>query len=113
LTYEHQGCKKRGVKPLKHGIAYQYGGKARPLNGEPRLGYEPIRIELDWPTEKIAKESRVNYSKLLTIEHNVKVFFIGRVYSGDFEIVQQAVDSCWEDKNRHAGYRAKAKGHRR
>jgi hypothetical protein len=99
LTYEHRGCLKRGVKAHKHGIVYEYGGKARMMNGEPPLGFEPIRVVLDWTTEKIAKESRVNYSKLVTIEHNVKVFFIGRVYTDDFWIVQNAVNKCWDDKN--------------
>ena len=54
--------------------------------------------------EKLASASRVNYSKLVTIEHNLKVFFIGSIYKHDFEMVSDAVDRCWQDKQRHAGF---------
>jgi hypothetical protein len=32
------------------------------------------------PREKLRKESRVNYSKIYTVEHNVRVCFIGKVH---------------------------------
>lgn len=51
--------------------------------------------------ERLARESRVNYSKLVTVEHNVKVFFIGNIYPQDFDdIVPAAVDRCWQEKIR-------------
>ncbi|KAH8905278.1 hypothetical protein BR93DRAFT_929533 [Coniochaeta sp. PMI_546] len=51
--------------------------------------------------EKLAKESRVNYSKLVTIEHNTKLFFIGHIADKDFvDIVMEAVDKCWSEKVR-------------
>ncbi|EGO61231.1 hypothetical protein NEUTE1DRAFT_58405 [Neurospora tetrasperma FGSC 2508] len=95
-------CVKTGVKPRQHGIAYHVGNQPQSLEGEPQLGFEPIQIEmLDSPHETLAMESRVNYSKLMTIEHNYKVFFIGRVTPEDFkDIVIPAVDACWNAKNR-------------
>ncbi|RYO84596.1 hypothetical protein DL766_010562 [Monosporascus sp. MC13-8B] len=51
----------------------------RPLKREPELGFEPVAVEIYADNEKLQLESRVNYSKLVTIEHNVKVFFIGKV----------------------------------
>lgn len=51
--------------------------------------------------EKLAKESRVNYSKLVTIEHNIKVFFIGAVSPTDSDLVSDAVNKCWEEKIHH------------
>ncbi|KAK3940779.1 hypothetical protein QBC46DRAFT_118380 [Diplogelasinospora grovesii] len=100
LTYERRGCTKRGVKPRKHGIVYHLGGRPRMLENEPELGFVPVRLELDYQSEKLAKESRVNYSKLVTVEHNVKVFFIGRIVSADYPIVVAAVDKCWGEKIR-------------
>lgn len=100
LTYERRACTKKGVKPEKHGIAYALHGRPQLLAKEPKLGFEPVRIELDYVTEKLAKESRINYSKLVTVEHNVQVFFIGRIVEEDFDIVTQAVDKCWTDKLR-------------
>lgn len=55
------------------------------------------------PGEHISEESRVNYSKLVTVEHNVKVLFVGRILYEDWPIVQQAVDDCWEAKKSHPG----------
>jgi hypothetical protein len=102
LTYERQACNKRGVKPGKHGIIYQAGKTPRTLPGEPRLGFDPVRAHLSERTEQLVKESRVNYAKLTTVEHNFPVHFIGRVHPDDFKhIVVPAVDYCWEKKNRH------------
>ncbi|CAM1510036.1 Fc.00g003710.m01.CDS01 [Cosmosporella sp. VM-42] len=101
LTYGGKGCKKRGVKPEKHGVIYEKGHKARLLSGEPKLGFAPAKVEITMEGEKLSKESRVNYSKLVTVEHNVKVFFIGNVTSSDWEIVSDAVNRCWEEKIHH------------
>ncbi|OAA77505.1 hypothetical protein LEL_04328 [Akanthomyces lecanii RCEF 1005] len=98
LTYGGKGCKKHGVKPEKHGIVYERGQKSKKLDGEPSLGFAPVRVEMTEEGEKISRESRVNYSKLVTVEHNVKVFFIGRVHASDWQIVGDAVNSCWEKK---------------
>ncbi|KAK0626456.1 hypothetical protein B0T14DRAFT_422405, partial [Immersiella caudata] len=103
LTYERRACTKRGVKPNKHGIIYAVGGRASLVKNEPPLGFRPVRVQLDLATEKLAAESRVNYSKLVTVEHNVKVFFIGSIVREDFRIVNDAVDKCWYDKNRRVG----------
>lgn len=108
LTYERRGCTKKGVKPAKHGVIYHRGAKPRYVEGEPELGFSPVQMELDHPSEKLAPQSRVNYSKLVTVEHNVKVFFVGRVRRDHFDnIVQDAVDKCWSDKrrdHRHSRY---------
>ncbi|KAL2759197.1 hypothetical protein ACRALDRAFT_1069289 [Sodiomyces alcalophilus JCM 7366] len=101
LTYGGKACKKRGVKPHKHGIIYVQGHRPKPLENEPKLGFSPARMKIDAEGETLAKESRVNYSKLVTVEHNVKVFFIGRIISEDWDIVLDAVDKCWENKIRH------------
>ncbi len=42
--------------------------------------YRPsIRVEPVDPSHKLDPASRLNYAKLYTVEHNVKVFFIGQV----------------------------------
>jgi hypothetical protein len=55
-------------------------------------------VHIHEPDERIAKESRVNYSKLTTVEHNVKVLFIGRVVTSDWDIVTEAVNTSWAKK---------------
>jgi len=100
LTYERRACTKRGVRPNQHGIVYTLPGRPQLLRDEPRLGFSPVRLEKDVSTETLALESRVNYSTLVTVEHNVKVFFIGRIVAEDMDIVDAAVDQCWADKVR-------------
>jgi len=39
-----------------------------------------VRVESEGAREKLALESRVNYSKVYTVEHNVKVCFIGKIH---------------------------------
>lgn len=67
---------------------------------EPRLGVAPIRLEKDHAEERLDRTSRVNYNKLVTVEHTVKVYFIGRVVKTDMDIVNNAVDDCWEAKHK-------------
>lgn len=101
LTYNGKACKKGGVKASKHGVIHQSNHRARPLDGEPTLGFAPVRVDMTEDSEKLSKESRVNYAKLVSVEHNVKVFFIGRVVAPDWHIVDHAVNTCWEQKIRH------------
>ncbi|KAI0472144.1 hypothetical protein GGR56DRAFT_108646 [Xylariaceae sp. FL0804] len=99
LTYERQGCKKPGVKPQKHGMIYEGLQPPRPLRDEPQLGYEPVGVEIYAEQERLVTESRVNYSKLVSIEHNVKVFFIGTIPHDHFHgVVIPAVWDCIDKK---------------
>ncbi len=101
ITYGRKGCTKRGVKARKHGIAYNVGRKPKVVSGEPTLGFRPVAVDISIPEEKLPTQARVNYSKLVTIEHNVSVYFVGRVVNKDFDsIMREAVDRCWEDKSR-------------
>ncbi|KAH7254029.1 uncharacterized protein BKA55DRAFT_510114 [Fusarium redolens] len=98
-TYGKKGCKKSGVKAEQHGIVAESSNRnPTGLSGEPELGYPPVRVHIHEPNERISKESRVNYSKLTTVEHNVKVLFIGRVVTSDWDIVTEAVNTSWAKK---------------
>ncbi|KAK9442443.1 hypothetical protein VB005_03503 [Metarhizium brunneum] len=101
LTYGGRGCKKSGVKPNKHGIVYEAGQRPRQVEGEPRLGFQAVQVHLTEDGERLSRESRVNYSKLVTIEHNVSVFFIGSVAQNSWQIVEEAVNQCWDQKVHH------------
>ncbi|TGJ78312.1 hypothetical protein E0Z10_g10454 [Xylaria hypoxylon] len=107
LTYDRRGCGKKGVRSSKHGIIFAAGQKPKLLKNEPDLGFEPVPLEIYAEGETLARESRVNYSKLVTIEHNVKVFFIGRVPYPYFDDVSRAVDKCWNDKMHKSSKRSR------
>ncbi|KAI2643294.1 hypothetical protein GGS21DRAFT_485811 [Xylaria nigripes] len=98
MTYDRRGCGKKGVRPDKHGIIYDVGQKPKRLKDEPDLGFKPVPLKMYAEGETLAKESRVNYSKLTTIEHNVKVFFIGYIPAPYFDSVTSAVNQCWSQK---------------
>lgn len=98
FTYGNQGCKKKGVKPEKHGIVTLAGRRARLVSGEPTPGLPTVRMRMIAEGESIAWQSRANYSKLITVEHNVKVFFIGRVLEDDHQLVSDSVNKCWAEK---------------
>ncbi|KAL8398553.1 hypothetical protein RB596_005910 [Gaeumannomyces avenae] len=95
FTYNNQGCKKNGVKPENHGIVHDYNHAPKMLPGEPLLGFDPAAIVLTEGTEKISRDSRVNYSQLMTVQHNVKIFIIGYTDQDSFQVVRAAVDDCW------------------
>ncbi|KAF4994050.1 hypothetical protein FGRMN_6084 [Fusarium graminum] len=98
-TYGRKGCKKSGVKAEQHGIVAESSNQnPSPLHNEPTLGFPPVRVHIYEPGERISPESRVNYAKLTTVEHNVKVLFIGRVVNSDYDIVTHAVNSSWAKK---------------
>lgn len=80
LTYGNRGTAKPGVKPEYHAIIYSTRDAPKELDGEPKLHKSPIRVVLDSRREKLKPQSRVNYSKIYTVEHNVKVCFIGRIH---------------------------------
>ncbi|KAI4591821.1 hypothetical protein KJ359_012202 [Pestalotiopsis sp. 9143b] len=111
-TYKKKACTKPGIKAVQHGIIYTSAQASMPLMGEPELGVAPIRLILNKGLEgieKLAPQSRVNYSKHVTIEHNSLVYFIGKVHSNDLEILERGVDSRWEnrirDRKRHQRHR--------
>lgn len=95
-TYGNQGCRKNGVKASRHGLIYGYNTKPRKDTED--LGFPPVRVKFTAEGEKLSSASRVNYSKLMTIEHNCRVFLIGRIPHKDFEHVQDAVNACWSGK---------------
>lgn len=80
LTYSNQGVAKPGVKAAHHAVIYSSKRPPSKLSGEPELLNAPIQIEMVFAGDKLVPESRLNYAKVYTVEHNVKVHFIGRVH---------------------------------
>ncbi len=98
LTYEGRACTKKGIKADRHGIIFSHGMRPRLVKDEPQLGFDPVRMLIQAEGEKLFDTSRVNYSKLMTIEHNVKVFFIGRIAPNDLDRFSDAIETCWYKK---------------
>ncbi|KAL4759999.1 uncharacterized protein BDW70DRAFT_161057 [Aspergillus foveolatus] len=78
-TYNGRGVAKRGVDPDKHAIVYMRGTTPTLGVGEPRMVKEPLEVVPENPGENLDYMSRLNFSKIYTVEHNVKVLPIGRI----------------------------------
>ena len=76
---------KKGVRKCEHAIIFtgknapSPHAKERPTREERGLLPQPIRIDSDDPDQKLDATSRIDFGKVYTIEHNVKVCSMGKV----------------------------------
>jgi len=80
-TYGGQATKKSGVDARTHAIIFTSDNPVL-LPGETSGGLlrPPIRVIPDTRRSKLSEASRLNYGKVYTVEHNVKVEFVGRIH---------------------------------
>ncbi|KAJ5156653.1 hypothetical protein N7492_009456 [Penicillium capsulatum] len=78
-TYGGQGVAKAGVDRGKHAIIYMSGGRPMTKNGEPKMAKEALEVEPARPDQKLDPMSRLNFGKVYTVEHNVKILPVGRL----------------------------------
>lgn len=85
-TYGGEGVSRKGVRKCEHAIIYT--GKDVPLpirreapSRKESKGLLPqaIRVDADDPAIKLDPMSRIDFGKVYTIEHNVKVRSLGKV----------------------------------
>ena len=93
LTYEGRACTKKGVESHKHGIIHDSRKRPSLVHREPSLGFLPIAATM-MEGETLALESRINYSKTVTIEHNTPVKFLGDIVPPVLAMAQNAANTC-------------------
>ncbi len=108
LTYSGQGTTKPGLKNARshgkvtdHAIIYTGDTPPDPLDGE-TLALEPIQLIPNTERDKLAIESRINYAKIYTVEHNVKVLFVGKIAPSSQRRLVEDFDYIWNQKD-HIG----------
>ena len=80
LTYGQRGTLKAGVHSEDHAIVYTSHDPPPLLETEQISNkFASIRIIPQSPRDKLEATSRVNYTKLYTIEYNVKVQVAGQI----------------------------------
>jgi hypothetical protein len=84
LTYNFQGVAKDRCVKWQHAIAYTTqepspAGDEMPEAGEYGM-MSSIRVKARSRQEKLHKMSRINFAKMYTVEHNVKVYDFGDVH---------------------------------
>ncbi|KAJ5928614.1 hypothetical protein N7466_007570 [Penicillium verhagenii] len=81
-TYSGQGVAKSGVDRNKHTVVYMRGCHPVTKVNEPKMTKEPLEVEPAKPDQKLDPMSRLNFGKVYTVEHNVKVLPVGRITEG-------------------------------
>ncbi|KAI9043868.1 uncharacterized protein KD926_002759 [Aspergillus affinis] len=78
-TYSRKGVAKTGVDASKHAIIYMQGTEPQRGSGEPQMMKEPLEVAPASPDQKLDYMSRLNFGKIYTVEHNVKVLPVGKI----------------------------------
>lgn len=105
VTYGRQGVAKRGVKKVEHGIIYtgkvapQPSSAELPARGETGMQPVPIRVDADEKSERLDPLSRVNYGRVYTVEHNVKVATFGMVHASSMDHLKNQFRDVWAANN--------------
>ena len=95
MTYNGQGVAKRGAASAHHAIIYT-GTEPRPTQAERKKGTmrSSIKVAQDDPATRLDPLSRLNYSRIYTVEHNAKVKAFGWIHPNSrrqFDIDREAV----------------------
>jgi len=75
---------------LEHSIVFTGKNPPKPLKGEHGM-LQPIKVVPKTRSDKLQAESRINFGKVYTVEHNCKVYDFGNVHP---DYVEHLV-TCW------------------
>lgn len=79
ISYGSRGVAKPGIKKSDHAIIYT-GNEPAPMEGEtPGLKSEAIKVQPAGLGERLKDESRIDFGKVYTIEHDIKTRPFGKV----------------------------------
>ncbi|SMQ49465.1 unnamed protein product [Zymoseptoria tritici ST99CH_3D7] len=107
VSYGGQGVGKRGVTKSDHSIIHTTTNPPREMSGEMPAPREegmrsPIRVTPDNPvTNRLDEQSRLNYSKVSSIPHNVKVKPVGVVHPGSMRALRSNFYGVWGGHGGH------------
>lgn len=101
-TYGGRGVGKQYVVKSDHAIIYTGNKEPKQHKDEyPREGEAPmlspgLRVDPKTRSEKLDPNSRINFNKIYTIEHNVKVYEFGEVHRDSRRTLQKHFQACWQ-----------------
>nr|POF06904.1 hypothetical protein CFP56_31528 [Quercus suber] len=101
-TYGKQGVGKNRVRKSDHGIIHTGSVAPEPLGAESPLqeevGMRPraIRVVPDRHVDQLDPMSRIDYAKVYTIQHNLKVKPFGEVHPGSKEALKTQFRNVWD-----------------
>ena len=68
---------KKGAHPEYHAVIYT--SKSPEMKRGEKITKKPVKMDPITPRDKLDPTSRINYAKVYTVEHNVKVHFVGKI----------------------------------
>lgn len=99
-TYGGQGVTKVGVNPSTHAIIHMRGSRASSLELEYGMTKQLIAVDPAYPGIHLDPVTRLNFSKVYTVEHTVKTMNIGRVTEESMPLFdgywQTQSNPCWK-----------------
>lgn len=100
-TYSGEGVGKAGINKSEHAIIY-CGKNApvvmeseEPIRGELSMRPDPIRVDADDREDKLDQRSRLDFGKIYTVEHHIKVRSYGQVNQHSMGALVQQFNNCW------------------
>ncbi|KAL2807837.1 hypothetical protein BJX63DRAFT_411145 [Aspergillus granulosus] len=78
-TYGGRGLAKPGLDPSKHAIIYMTGTHPKMGSMEPLMSKGPLEVDPDRFDDPLDRMSRVNFGRIYTVEHDVKVLGVGKI----------------------------------
>ncbi|KAK6442490.1 hypothetical protein LTR95_001284 [Oleoguttula sp. CCFEE 5521] len=100
-TYNGRGVSKPGVIKSDHTIIYSGRNcpdpdpAELPARGEAGMRLDAIRVDPDDKVTKLDPMSRIDFGKVHTVEHNVKVKSFGNVHEMSRTDLERQFDSVW------------------
>jgi hypothetical protein len=100
-TYGKRGVGKPGVNKSEHAIIYSGKRAPEPLDseaaarGENGMRPEAIRVDLDDKNDKLDPRSRLDFGKVHTIQHNIKVRYFGQVHKNSMRALINQFGNVW------------------
>jgi hypothetical protein len=77
-THHSKGASKAGVNPDNYAAVFPLGGTFQ-LGPDENLTKEPFPIKVEVSGESISPKSRLNFGRIYTLEHNIRVKKVGRI----------------------------------
>ncbi|KAK5732041.1 hypothetical protein LTR17_010877 [Elasticomyces elasticus] len=106
VNYGSRGVGKRGIKKSDHSIIYigrhapQPLPDERPIRCDQGMQTQAIRVVPDGMTEKLDPMSRLDYARVYTVQHNIKVVPIGWVHPESMDALTSQFYRVWNELGR-------------
>lgn len=100
-TYSGRGVSKSSLVKAHHAIIYTGSREPKPISserpraGEGRMQMPGIRVDPKSKADRLDSMARVNFSKIYSVEHNVKVYEFGHVHRDFMGLFIKHFRACW------------------